>query len=243
MTSPLSEVAIGLIGIGGAGLAFWRGAMELVERHRMKNTPKLPISKVSEGLVEVAGAAHAPRDAPVRAPFSKAHVAYVRWRMDDFVGGRGSKWVTRASGDSGRFIVRDDTGEIAVLPEGADAFLTETVVDETGPGRPASPAIAAWLATQGTSETGIFHMEMRRRFVEVALPEGAPVFVLATCASESDGAPLILWTGDDASPFVIADSAGAAEKKAARLGRSLVAASVLFGAIGVFLFVSGIRSL
>jgi hypothetical protein len=125
-TDPLIVgIGIGLSALGSAycGLRAWHGL------HKARTIEDIPTAKARsapQGYVELEGAGRLMDGPPIVAPLSGLPCVWFRYRIEEQVttehrGHTQTRWQTVARGESTEvFWLEDDTGRVAVDPEGAD---------------------------------------------------------------------------------------------------------------------------
>jgi len=137
------------------------------------------------GPVRVEGLAERPT--PLRSPFTGTDCVFYRFMVEEYRSrGRSSEWVVVSKGDSSdqSFAISDETGSSAVLPRGAEFFLPESHLFETGLFHESPPPEAlAYLSAVGISPTNLFGVPRRMRFREWIIPPAHRVVIIATACS------------------------------------------------------------
>lgn len=161
----------------------------------LRDTPTSKARGVFIGQVELNGRAR--REPPVRSFLAERDCVWFaysvseeweRWETETYTDSKGrsrtrrvrrSGWTEVASGgESPAFLVEDETGAVQVRPAGAD-IQAECVFSETA-GRASALYYGKGPAGGIADSTG------RRRFVEHALAQGAPVFVAGRARERAD---------------------------------------------------------
>ncbi|MBA3708936.1 MAG: LemA family protein [Planctomycetes bacterium] len=172
------------------------GAMRCERRWRLVHD--LPTSKTTGvfiGLVELAGKAQAAQ--PLTSPLAELACVYHRWSVDEhwsrtvverYTDSKGtsctrvrhdSGWTTVASGgDQMAFILRDDAGEVQVVPEGADVTPLSTMDQQCTTDDP-------MYYGKGPAEA-VGNSDHRRRFTESAIPIDTPLYVIGQARERTD---------------------------------------------------------
>ena len=88
----------------------------------VEDTPTSRIRSAAQGLVELCGEADAGGHEPLISPLGGEPCLWYRFRVEEYQrSGRNRQWRTVEQGQSDRpFVLRDETGECWILPEGAD---------------------------------------------------------------------------------------------------------------------------
>ncbi len=171
-------------------------ALRAGRRHRLVSD--LPTSKTTGvfiGLVELSGTAEA--EQPVVSFLAESHCVYYQWRVDehwsrtvtetytDSQGNTQTRTRTETGwtavdqgGDAIAFYLRDDCGVIAIRPEKAKVEPLSVFDRTCGPGDD---------LYYGKGPSGsVAHSTYRRRFVEVAIPLHAPLYVVGQARERAD---------------------------------------------------------
>jgi hypothetical protein len=212
----MSDLRIMLIIAAVAALAslvcLW-AAMRRERRWRLVHD--LPTSKTTGvfiGLVELTGTAQA--DGPLCSYLAERACVFYRWSVDEhwsrtviesYTDAKGNRqtrtrhesgWRTMASGgDEMAFMLRDDAGEVRVVPEGADVQPLSVMDTQCGTGDPLYYGKGPAGATMNSDH--------RRRFSETAIPIGAPLYVLGQARERHDAVAAEIARDPLAPMFVI----------------------------------------
>lgn len=108
----------------GAVAALWLGYSGLRRARHIEDVPTARVRSAPQGYVELTGTAHAMEGEPIIAPLSNTACCWYRYRVEHR---DGSRWDLVESGASdGIFLLRDDTGECIIDPEGAEVTSSHT---------------------------------------------------------------------------------------------------------------------
>ncbi|MCB1773583.1 MAG: hypothetical protein KDI88_08200 [Gammaproteobacteria bacterium] len=108
----------------GALAALWTGYSGLRRARHIEDVPTARVRSAPQGYVELTGTAHAMEGEPIIAPLSNTVCCWYRYRVEHR---DGSRWDLVESGSSdGIFLLRDETGECVVDPEGAEVTSSHT---------------------------------------------------------------------------------------------------------------------
>lgn len=109
------SIALGLVAL--VSVAAWLAAVK--RRRTILDTPTARIASAPQGYVEIRGTGHALADNPVRSPLTGLPCLWYRYQVERKTSD--GKWETAERGESdASFIVRDDSGEVLVDPDGAE---------------------------------------------------------------------------------------------------------------------------
>lgn len=124
-------VPMALLGLLGA-YAVWRGASMLGQGYRIGSNDPIPVerARIADGVVEIEGTAH-PLSETIESQYTDTECLAHEWkkqRQRTREGPEGNERTTWRTTDEGSeavpFLVRDESGEIAVDPEGATLSLS-----------------------------------------------------------------------------------------------------------------------
>ena len=111
--------------IGGFGL-FIYGWVVHQRKRLIESIPTSTIRSLALGLVEISGQAQ-PKEVLLSAPFSGLPCVFYSYAVEERVGsGKNARWETIAKGTSEQpFFVHDTTGQVLVVPLGAELILPD----------------------------------------------------------------------------------------------------------------------
>ena len=209
---------------GISGLCLW-GSLRQSRRRRLIEA--LPTSKalgVFVGLVEVKGLAES--DRPLVSTLSEAacvwheHTVAEEWRRtvtETYTDAEGktrtrtrveSGWTTVASGGAEQsFRLRDETGAVRIVPDGADV-VPRTVMDTIC--GPSDPLYYAKGPSRSVSDS-----TFRRRFTERIIPLGHPLYVIGQARERSDAVAAEITQSPAAPWFLISTRDEELERRSA----------------------------
>ncbi len=104
----------------------WRCWHHLYKARTIEDIPTAKAGSAHQGYVELEGIGRLMDDAPITAPLSGLPCVWYRYRVEELrtvyaKGGTRQRWVTVEKGESNEtFWLEDDTGRVAVDPEGAE---------------------------------------------------------------------------------------------------------------------------
>jgi hypothetical protein len=95
-------------------------------KHLIESIPTSTIRSLALGLVEISGQAQ-PEESLLSSPFSGLPCVFYSYAVEEHVGsGKHARWETIAKGTSEEpFVVRDTTGQVLVVPLGAELILPD----------------------------------------------------------------------------------------------------------------------
>jgi len=113
------ELTVLLVVLAAAtAFGFYQAFRRLWKARVIEDAPTAKVRSAHQGYVELIGEAQAMRGEPIIAPLSKLACCWYRYTIESKEGG---KWrLSRKEVSDGLFLLRDDTGECIVDPEGAE---------------------------------------------------------------------------------------------------------------------------
>ena len=180
--------------LAGAAIFLWDAFGRMRTRRLIAFLPTSKAKGVFIGVVELSGTAECERDAGMSAPMSGRPCVYVKTKIEErqvetyttenSKGERVTKtrtvWKTLAEKESRElFYLRDETGAVRVVPDGAE-ITAETFVEKTV-GRSA-PEYFDWAGGRAESAKSCG----TRRFTEVGILLGSNVYVLGKSRVRKD---------------------------------------------------------
>jgi Zn-finger nucleic acid-binding protein len=199
------------LGVGGGVGLFIYGWVVHQRKRLIESIPTSPIRSLALGLVEISGTAQS-KEGLLSTPFSELPCVFYSYAVEERVGsGKNARWETIAKGTSEQpFLVRDATGQVLVVPLGAELILPDERTARSSWLGELPPTTVAGLNRLGISTErwmGSKTLQCRESFI---LPE-EQVYVLGT-AHEHLGAsghsehssPLYIGGSQD-HEFIISD--------------------------------------
>ncbi len=118
-----------LAGIAGAAAAFWYGFAYLRKARLVEDTPTARLRSAPQGFIELDGACYLLDGEPIVSPLSGRRCTWYSYKVQERNADRSSgekAWrVVEAGVSESLFLLRDETGECVVDPEGADVVGAE----------------------------------------------------------------------------------------------------------------------
>ncbi|THJ25261.1 MAG: hypothetical protein CAF45_001800 [Nitrospira sp. CG24E] len=172
--------------IGGFGLLIYGWTIHRRKRW-IENIPTSTIRSLALGLVEISGRAQ-PEEGLLSAPFSGLPCVFYSYTVEERLGSeQPARWETLATGTSEQpFVVNDATGQVRVMPQGAELILPDEHTSRSNWLGDLPPTTIAGLHQLGISTErwmGNHALRCRESFI---LPD-EQVYVLGT-AHEQHGA-------------------------------------------------------
>ncbi len=236
-----TDVLLRLIPAAIAVILLFAGFRSLRRKRLLENLPTSKVAGVFLGLTEVKGTAEPPpRGGPLRSYLAGASCVWYGFRIEEhwrktetesYTDDKGNRktrtkttdgWRTVASGDVRRpFFLRDDTGDLRIVPDCARMEGVSVLSRTCGPGDP---------LYYGKGPRGsISHSTHRRRFSENVVAVGARLYVVGTARLREDVvAPEIAYDKQD-EMFLISTRD---EAKVVRGHLWTAVACLFFGAAG-----------
>ncbi len=174
---------VGFAAVGGVVL-FFKGFVRLRAARVVENTPTSKIRSVPLGSVEVIGSVRTQE--PQQGPLSGKPVAYYEVLVEEYRRSKNhSRWVkVHREVSSEPFALDDETGQMLVLPDGADTHLPVDYQYEAGSFADVPPQIES--ALEGWNIRRGFFGRGRLRFTERHLAAGDRVYVYGVAQERPD---------------------------------------------------------
>lgn len=227
LASSLADSMIVPVLVGGAillvlGIGFTFAARhEHARRVAVLATPRTLARDVREGPVELSGVAEAGPAGVVSSPYTGMVGLHITWKIEEQrrdAQGR-TRWHTDERGETGvPFLLRDESGVVAIDARSADLELPERVAPMAGlMGGSGADVRIPWGGTAGTA----LALGVRpRRVREKVLVAGTPLYVLGQATR---GAGVVVASGE--RRMIIST------KSEADLVRSLRARTILWSGV------------
>jgi hypothetical protein len=210
--TPPDQILIYLVAgtVGGFGL-FIYGWMIRQRKQLIESIPTSTIRSLALGLVEISGQAQ-PEGSLLSSPFNELPCVFYSYAVEEHVGsGKQARWETIAKGTSEQpFFVSDITGQVLVVPLGAELILPDERTSRSNWMGELPPSTTTGLNRLGISTerwTGSRTLRCRESFI---LPD-EQVYVLGTAHEHLEGRGsgenvdrLYIGSGQD-NEFIISD--------------------------------------
>jgi len=167
--------------VGGTAVLTWLGFRKVKTKRCIENLPTAPARGVVFGLAEVAGVVDlVDGDAPTPGPLTGRPCVHYRYQVQERRGsGKNAHWYTLEDRrEDKRFLVRDDSGALPVVPAGAEVMTRHRDMERKG----------------------------ARRYIESRLELGDALYALGPAAIDPEtGASLELREGEEREPFLLSN--------------------------------------
>lgn len=169
-----------LIGSGGGIWLLWYGWTSQQRKRLIAGIPTSPIRSLALGLVEISGEAE-PEVELLTSPFGGLPCVFYSYRVEEHTGtDKNSRWKTIAAGTSEQpFFVRDTTGRVLVVPDGATLMLPDEHIARTNWHGELPPLALAGLQHLGVATLGWMGNKTLRCRESLILPQES-LYVLGT---------------------------------------------------------------
>jgi len=169
-----------LAGTAGGLWLFWYGWTAQQRKRLIAGIPTSPIRSLALGLVEVSGKAE-PEAEPLTSPFGGLPCVFYSYRVEERTGtDKNARWNTIVNGTSDQpFFVRDATGRVLVVPDGATLVLPDERIIRTNWQRELPPLALAGLRRLGIATQGWMGNKTLRCRESLILPQES-LYVLGT---------------------------------------------------------------
>ena len=212
--SDSRDIVYAMFGVGFGVWSFVRGLGTLQKKRFIESIPTSTVRGLAIGLVELSGKAK--KTTPFVAPLSRTECAFYRYTIERYESsGRSGRWVLVAHGDSVfcPFCLDDSTGQILVLPQGAEFVMPPDFTYTTGLGRPIPENIMSFMEQNHVQFKALFGT-YSMRFNEWYIKHDEEVFVVGTAQKRTtvkdanpgdDQTDVIIAKGESAEIFIISD--------------------------------------
>lgn len=178
--SDSRDIGYAIFGVGFGVWYFFHGLGVLRKKRLIESIPTSTIRGLAIGLVELNGKAK--KTKTLQAPLTGVECTFYRYTVERLESsGRSSKWVTIAQGDSvfSPFCLDDSTGQILVLPKGAEFVMPPDYSFTTSLGSGLPDNLVSFMEKSGLQYKGLFG-NYTLRFHEWHILPDEPVFVVGT---------------------------------------------------------------
>jgi len=169
-----------LIGVGGGLGLLWYGWRAQQRKRLISGIPTSPIRSLALGLVEINGQAESEAEL-LTSPFGGLPCVFYSYKVEEHTGtDKNARWNTIAKGTSEQsFYVRDATGRVLVVPDGATLMLPDEHVARTNWHGELPPLALAGLQRLGFADRGWIGNKTLRCRESLILPQES-LYVLGT---------------------------------------------------------------
>ncbi|MBF0504669.1 MAG: hypothetical protein HQL14_06150 [Candidatus Omnitrophica bacterium] len=174
------DVGYAIFGVGFGVWSFFHGFKVLREKRLIESIPTSTVRGLAIGLVELTGKAK--KTKILQSPLTVTECTFYRYTVERYESsGRSGRWVMIAHGDSSfcPFCLEDNTGQIMVLPKGAEFVMPVNYEFTTGLGRTLPDSLVNFMESNGLQYRGLFG-NYSLRFMEWYVKPDDTVFVLGT---------------------------------------------------------------
>ncbi|MBU4311311.1 MAG: E3 ubiquitin ligase family protein [Candidatus Omnitrophica bacterium] len=180
------DIAYAIFGFGFGVWSFFLGFGSLRRKRIIENIPTSTVRSLAMGLVELNGKAK--KTKPLKSALTKTDCVYYRYTVERYQSsGKSGHWVTVAQGDSNDcvFSLDDGTGNVTVLPCGAEFIMPPDYEFSTGLGRSLPGNLINFLDSNSINYKS-FIGNHRMRFKEWRICPDELVYVLGTAKKIND---------------------------------------------------------
>lgn len=199
-----------------AALGLWRAWANLNKVRLIEDTPTSKARSAHQGYVELEGSARAMDGAPTIAPLTGLPCCWYRFLVEEQItthhqGKAQTRWQTVDRGEStDTFWLEDDSGRVAVDPEGAEIEARHKDVWRSGSSFSNAPTLPTHVASFMQSFVATHRSGNPHRFTEWRINNRDPLYAIgllknvgshATLSSVDDDARALLhdWKQDQAT--------------------------------------------
>lgn len=178
-----------------SGAAFWGGFRGLRRARLIEDVPTAKVRSAHQGYVELIGEAVAMQGEPIIAPLSGVQCCWYSYKVERR---KDKSWSVVEKGESdGLFLIRDDSGDCVIDPEGATVtsrhkdswYGSRTPPAGHGPAAVAyrSPSLLQRLNLRTGFNIEVSNTSMGRyRYTEAVILSGDPLYVIGHFKSLDD---------------------------------------------------------
>lgn len=204
------DIGYALFGLGFGVWYFFHGLGVLRKKRFIESIPNSTVRGLAIGLVEINGKAK--KTTALASPLTGTECTFYRYTVERYESsGRSGRWVMISQGDSVScpFCLDDSTGQIMVLPKGAEFVMPPDYTFTTGLGTGLPDNLVNFMQQHGLQYKGLFG-NYSLRFHEWYIKPDEPVFVVGTAqkntaqAREDIENDVIISKGDE-EIFIVSD--------------------------------------
>lgn len=201
--SDSRDVGYAIFGLGFGVWYFFHGLGVLRKKRFIESIPTSTVRGLAIGLVELNGKAKKTKE--LQSPLTGTECTFYRYTIERYESsGRSSRWVLINQNDSAAcpFYLDDNTGQIMVLPQGAEYVMPVNYTFTTGLGSGLPDNLIHFMEENGIAYKGLFG-NYKLRFNEWHIKPDDTVFVVGTAQrNETD---VIVAKSDDGQVFIVSD--------------------------------------
>jgi len=174
------DIGYAIFGLFFGIFSFFKGFGTLRKKRAIESIPTSTVRGLAIGMVELNGKAKKTRT--LQAPLSGTECTFYRYTIERYESsGRSSRWVLISQGDSVfcPFCLDDATGEIMVLPWGAEFVMPADYTFTTSLGSGLPENLINFMGKSGIQYKGLFG-NYTLRFTEWHIKPEESVFVVGT---------------------------------------------------------------
>ncbi|MBL7197631.1 MAG: hypothetical protein ISS47_05990 [Candidatus Omnitrophica bacterium] len=180
------DIGYAFFGFGFGIWSFFWGFKRLRRKKMIENIPTSTVRSLAMGLTELIGKAKKPD--PIKSLITKTECVFYRYTVERYQSsGKSGRWVTVAKSDSGdcTFLLNDGTGNVAVLPKGAEFIMPVDYEFRTGLGRPLPADLQVFLDSINVRYKALIG-NYAMRFKEWYIRPNEDIYVLGTARKVRD---------------------------------------------------------
>jgi hypothetical protein len=183
--SDSRDIGYAILGLGFGVWSFFHGLGVLRKKRFIESIPTSTVRGLAIGLVELTGKAK--KTKPLQSPLTGTECTFYRYTIERLESsGRSSRWVLISQGDSVfcPFCLDDSTGQVMVLPKGAEFVMPADYTFTTSMGSGLPDNLVNFMTKNGIQYTGLFG-NFTLRFNEWYIKPDESVFVVGTAQKNS----------------------------------------------------------